>query len=246
MNKKLLFASVFILLGLIALQLPINQLAASKVKFTGFDLFAPTAGAFLGIGWGIASVFVTQVANLMLHGVQSVDRGAIIRLFPTLFGLWFFALRLRSGSTILRQAQSKPSFGQVGYKILAVPALAILVFNLHPIGRTVWFYSLFWLIPFVVWPFRERFLLLRSLGATFVAHSVGGAIWIWAFNLPATVWISLIPVVVLERAIFALGISASYIMFNNLFGVLARKKLLPRGLLIESRYLLPTLRTKTR
>ncbi|MBI2594376.1 hypothetical protein HYW39_01635 [Candidatus Curtissbacteria bacterium] len=234
MNKKLLFASVFIVLGLIALQLPINQLAASKVKFTGFDLFAPTAGAFLGIGWAIASVFVTQVANLMLHGVQSVDRGAIIRLFPTLFGLWYFATSFKGVSL------------KGGRIIMLIPLLSILVFIAHPVGRTVWFYSLFWLIPFVVWPFRERFLLLRSLGATFVAHSVGGAIWIWAFNLPATVWISLIPVVVLERAIFALGISASYIMFNNLFGVLARKKLLPRGLLIESRYLLPTLRTKTR
>lgn len=229
MNKKILFASIFIVLGLIALQIPINQLAGSRVKFTLFDLFAPISGAFVGVILGVITVFSTLVINLILRGFSDIDKGSIIRLIPTLFAVWYFALRQSSG-------QAK--------RILLIPALSIIVFNLHPIGRTVWYYSLFWLIPILVWPARERFLLARSLGATFTAHSVGGAIWIWAFNLPANVWITLIPVVALERSIFALGISASYILFNNLFGLLARNRLLPKGLLVDRRYLFPTLRTK--
>lgn len=217
MKKKLLFASIFFVLGFVALHLPINQLEGSKVKFTFFDLVAPVAGSFLGITWGIVSVFSIQAFNLLAGGVTSIDKGSIIRLIPTLFGVWFFAKK--EG------------------KLLVIPALSIVIFNLHPIGRSVWFYSLFWLIPFLVWPFRDRFLILRSLGATFTAHSVGGAIWIWAFNLPASVWISLIPLVILERSIFALGISASYILFNNVIDFLVKRKLLPAGLYIDKRYL---------
>lgn len=214
----LIFVLFFVVLGFITLQIPINTLAGSRVKFTLFDLFAPISGVFLGTFWGITSVLAMQVINLVVHGVGNIDRGSLIRLIPTLFGVWFFAKK--EG------------------KLLIVPALSILVFNLHPVGRTVWFYSLFWLIPFLVWPLRERFLVLRSLGATFTAHAAGGAMWIWAFNLPAAVWIGLIPVVILERSIFVLGISASYILMNNVLGYLSEKKFIPKSLAFDKRYLL--------
>lgn len=218
MKSKLIFLLIFIVLGFVALQIPVNQLVGSNARFTLFDLFAPISGAFLGTSLGIVSVLTMQVVNLAVHGVSNIDKGSLIRLLPTLFAVWFFAKK--EG------------------RLLVVPALAIIAFNLHPIGRTVWFYSLFWLIPFLVWPFRERFLILRSLGATFTAHAVGGAIWIWAFNLPAKVWVSLIPVAILERSIFALGIAASYILLNNVLGYLSSKKLLPEGIVVSKKYLL--------
>lgn len=218
MNKKLIFATLFVILGLVFLQIPVNELAGSKVKFTLFDLFAPISGAFLGTFVGIASVFIIQIVNIAIHGFSSIDKGTIIRLFPTLFGVWFFAKK--EG------------------KLLVVPALAIIAFNLHPIGRSVWFYSLFWTIPFIVWPFRDRFLIARSLGATFTAHAVGGALWIWAFNLPSNIWISLIPVVIMERAIFALGISASYIFFNNFLAILSKWHILTGGFSLDKKYIL--------
>lgn len=223
-KNKIIFVLFFVILGFILLQIPVNTVVGSKVKFTLFDLFAPTSGAFLGSGFGIIAVFLMQFVNLVVHGFSSIDKASIIRLFPTLFGVWFFALRQKSNPN------SK--------WILIVPILAMIAFNLHPIGRTVWFYSLFWLIPILVWPFKERFLLLRSLGATFTAHAVGGAIWIWVFNLPAAVWISLIPVVIMERGIFTLGISASYILMNNVLAYLSSKKLIPLGIAYDKKYLL--------
>ena len=221
-EKKFIFALVFAFLGFIALQIPVNELVGSRVKFTLFDLFAPISGAFLGTLPGIVSVFIIQLVNIATHGFNLTDKGIIIRLFPTLFGVWFFAKK--EG------------------KLLVIPALAIIAFNLHPIGRNVWFYSLFWTIPFIVWPFRDRFLIARSLGATFTAHSVGGAMWIWAFNLPANIWISLIPIVVMERAIFALGISASYVLFNNMFALLNRWHILTGAFSLDKKYLLKFLR----
>ncbi|MEX2027985.1 MAG: hypothetical protein WD988_00615 [Candidatus Curtissbacteria bacterium] len=217
MKNKLLFLIAFVILGLVAFQIPVNALAGANVKFTLFDLFGPIAGAFLGTPLGIVSVLVTQIANIIYHGT-AVDKGVIIRLLPTLFAVWVFARRDRLG--------------------LLIPVAAIISFNLNPVGRSVWFYSLFWTIPLVLWKFREKSLLARSLAATFTAHSVGGAIWIWAFNLPAAVWQGLIPVVILERSIFALGIGASFILMTNVFGYLSAKKLLPGSFSFDRKFFL--------
>ncbi|OGD87556.1 hypothetical protein A3J17_03300 [Candidatus Curtissbacteria bacterium RIFCSPLOWO2_02_FULL_40_11] len=229
MKSKLIFVFLFIILGFVALQLPVNKLAGSRVSFTLFDLFAPISAVFLGSVYGIIAVFFMQGANLIFNGLGNVDKGSIIRLFPTLFAVLYFALAAKSKSK--------------NY-ILFVPLISILVFNLHPIGKTVWYYSLFWFIPLLAWPLRRRFLFARALGATFTAHSVGGAVWIWVFNLPAAVWISLIPIVAMERGIFALGVSASYILMNNILSFLSYKQFLPKSVTFDRRYVLRTLNSK--
>ena len=171
-----------------------------------------------------------QLFNLIIHGFTNIDNSSILKLAATLrflpmaFGVWYFA-----------SAQKKAGNSKL---ILLIPLLSIIIFNLHPVGRTVWFYSLFWFIPLLVWSFRQRFLVARSLGSTFTAHAVGGAVWIWAFNLPAGVWISLIPVVILERTIFALGISASYIFLNNILALLAKNRILTGVFSFDKKYVL--------
>lgn len=215
-REKVIGLSVFVVLGFLALQVPINNLAGSGAKFTLFDLFAPTAGAFLGSWFGVLAVLVMQIVNIALHGLSVADKGTIIRLFPILFGVWFFAKR--------------------DVKFLIVPTLAIVSFNLNEVGRSVWYYSLFWTIPFLVYPVVKKSLVARALASTFVAHSVGGAIWIWAFNLPASVWQGLVPVTALERSIMALGIAASYVLMNNVLVVLKNRKLLPQ-ITIDKKYL---------
>ena len=111
---------------------------------------------------------------------------------------------------------------------MAVPILCILTFIAHPIGRQVFYYALlFWSIPLVTYIKKDN-LFIRALGATFTAHAVGGAAWIWAFNLPAAVWNGLIPVVIAERLLFATGIAASYIVVKYTLAFLAARKILPR------------------
>lgn len=217
--EKVISIAVFILLGIVALQVPINNLAGSSAKFTLFDLFAPTAGAFLGSWFGVAAVFLMEVANLVFKGV--FDIGSIIRLFPVLFGVWFFAKR--------------------DIKFLIVPVIAIISFNINDVGRSVWYYSLFWTIPVLVYPVVKKSLVARALASTFVAHSVGGAIWIWVFNLPASVWQGLIPVVALERSVMALGIAASYILVNNIVSFLTEKKFV-KAIEFDKKYLLGILK----
>ncbi len=221
-KKNVLFVIIFVILGFIALQTPVAQLAGSKVKFTIYDAFAPVAGSFIGSIPGVIAVFLMQFFNFLVHGAQIEDAGTIIRFFPMLFAVLYFSKKWKIN--------------------LIVPALAIAAFITHPIGRTVWYFSLFWLIPIAAHFFRDRFLLARALGATFTAHAVGGVLWVWIFALPAPVWDSLIPVVIAERLLFAFGISGSFILVNNLLGLLEKRCLLNLGFYIDQKYLAPVLR----
>ena len=221
-KRNLLFVTLFALVGFIALQIPVAQLEGSKVKFTVYDAFAPIAGAFIGSIPGVIAVFLMQFANFLAQGAHIEDAGTIVRFFPTLFAALYFA--------------KKGTFN------LVIPAIAIAAFVAHPIGRTVWYFALFWTIPMLAYFLRDRFLLARALGSTFTAHAVGGALWMWAFSLPAPVWISLIPVVAAERMLFALGMSGSFLLVNNLLCLAEKKHILNLGFRINQKYLMYSLR----
>lgn len=215
MTRKVLFTSIFALLGFLALQVPVVALVGSKAKFTLFDAFGPVAGGFLGPVFGTLAVALMQLANFFVHGAQVQDAGTVIRFFPMLFGVLYFAGKSRL--------------------MLLVPLAAIVAFIANPIGRTVWYYALFWLIPILAHFGRDRSLFLRSFGATFTSHAVGGALWVYAFHLPKAVWVSLIPVVIIERLAFAIGIAASYYALTHILAALVRRKLLVLPFSLEQR-----------
>lgn len=216
-KKSLLFLAAFVVVGFIALQIPTTTLLGSGTKFTLFDAFAPIAGGFLGSIPGAIAVLVMQILNLAWHGFNIPDAGAIIRLFPIVFAAIYFG--------------RKTSFNFI------VPLVAMAAFIIHPIGREVWYYSLFWLIPVAMYFLQEKYLLARALGATFAAHSVGGALWIWAFALPKAVWISLIPIVAMERALFAIGIVVSYLVVNHGLNWLNNKNFFNYKFPVNERYI---------
>lgn len=215
-KKKVLFVLLFAVLGFIALQIKLTNLVGSGVNFTLFDAFAPIAGGFLGGVGGVVAVLLMQAFNFIVHGAQIVDAGTVIRFIPALFAALYFA--------------KKSKFN------IVVPLLAIAAFNLNPIGQQVWYFSLFWLIPIAAYFVREKSLIAKSLGATFSAHAVGGALWVWTFKLPVAVWIGLIPVVAAERLLFAIGIAVSYLVVNNVLAILVKKEVIKYTLPINQRY----------
>jgi len=209
--KKITFLALFIIVGFISLQIPFTKLAGSNVSFTLFDFFGPIAGAFLGPVLGVFSVLIVELVNVVVKQTP-LTTPAIIRLFPMLFAVYYFG--------VFSKKKTQQPY------ILAVPVVAILLFIIHPIGRTVWYFALFWTIPILAY-FKRDTLLVRSLGSTFTAHAVGGAAWIWALNLPAVVWKGLIPVVIMERTLMTLGIAGSYLLMKFAIFYLIRKKILP-------------------
>lgn len=221
-KKQFLFFIAFVAIGFLLLQIPLTRLAGSKATFTLFDAFGPTAGGFLGGPAGALAALLMQLSNFLAHGAQIQDAGTLVRLVPMMFAALYFGRKTRLN--------------------VLVPIIAIIAFVAHPVGREVWFFSLFWLIPIVCSFFQERFLLARALGATFTAHAVGGALWIYFVPLPAAVWVALIPIVIVERLAFTAGIAISYIALNNAFRLLNKKEILPFQFPVQEKYSAPFLR----
>ncbi len=206
----MLFAVLYIIAGLLLIRVPFTALVGAKASFTLFDFFAPIAVVFLGPVAGVVSILAVLLGNAAIHGGSLVATPLIIRIC-TLTAAALYLAYIHKNSK------------KMNALILLVPLASIIIFNAHPIGRTVWYYSLFWTIPFIAY-LRKDLLFMRALGATFAGHAIGGAIWIWAYNTPAGVWNALIPIVIKERLVFAIAVTLSYMLFNAVIDYLLKQR----------------------
>ena len=206
-KKGFMFLIIFSVLVFIGDKINFSKLIGAENQFfTLFQFFGPVAGAFLGPVVGVLSVLIAELASKIVNHA-SFNLVTILRLTPMLFAAWYFGTK-----------KDKLSF--------FVPVAAIILFIAHPVGRQVWFFSLFWTIPIVIKLLPKKYsekIFLRSLGATFTAHAVGGAIWNYAILMTPQAWIGLIPVVIYERFLFASGITISFISLNTLLDKLDAK-----------------------
>ncbi|HAZ29063.1 MAG TPA: hypothetical protein DCY48_04825 [Candidatus Magasanikbacteria bacterium] len=202
-KQKKIFYTGFIAIGLFTMQIPFSQLlGVQNLRFSLFDFYGPIAGAFIGSGAGLLTVLGIQAVNWAIHGF-ALDLGTLLRFLPVLFGVLYFAKSSKW--------------------ILAVPIIAMIGFWLHPEGRTAWYFALYWTIPLFMHFLRDKYVFARAIGATFTQHSVGGLLWIYAFNMKAVVWVGLVPIVWKERLVMAGGITLTYIAFNYLFSLISEK-----------------------
>lgn len=216
-KKRILFIIIFAALGLLISQIPISPIRGSKQSFTPFEFLGPTSGMFLGVWPGAVSVFLVKLFNILIKR-QSFDVVTLIRFFPMMLAAVYFGL---------------PKSKKV---ILVIPLLCIALFILHPQGRQVWYFSLYWLIPLICF-FKKDRLILNALGSTFTAHAIGSTAFLYAFNLSAPVWAGLIPIVFMERMLFASGIWLFYLVINSLLDWLVKKrKISLLKILVNPRY----------
>jgi len=198
-TKRIIFIASFAVVAFIGSQINFSQiLGANSQYFTLFQFFGPITGAFLGPWVGALAILFSEIGNFLLLGKEFTIIN-LFRLAPMLFAAFYFGSSLRKKVNV----------------IAIVPLIAMGAFMLHPIGQQVWYYSLFWLIPIGMKLLFPKRLFARSLGATFTAHSIGSTIWIWTIPSTALLWNALIPIVAVERTLFALGIMASYLLFNT-------------------------------
>ncbi len=203
--SKMFLALIGLTIGLALLHIPMRALiAGDKSQFTPFEFLAPTLGAWLGVWLGSATVLMTKLVDMILTGNYSLV--SLLRLFPLIGAAIYFGSRgprMKIGSSALSLA-------------------AILLFLIHPVGRQVWFYSLFWLIPTIASRAKDN-LFFNALGATFTAHSIGGVLFLYALKVPAEIWIALVPVVIGERLLFALGITLTDLVIGYLVGLVPKR-----------------------
>ena len=202
-SKKLAFILIFSALSLLFYQFNFSEIVGSEPKayFTLFQFIGPIGGGIISPLGGALSVLLVEVTNFFLTG-KALDLLTVVRFFPMLFAALYFGTKGKDSA------------------LVAIACMAL--FWLHPIGNVVWFYALYWLIPLGA-AFYKQNLFARSLGATFTAHSVGSVAFLYAFNLPAEVWVALIPIVAIERLAFAAGISVSYYAVNTVLGAFSSK-----------------------
>ena len=206
-RKGIMFLLIFSILVFIGDKINFSKLVGAENQFfTLFQFFGPVAGAFLGPVVGVLSVLIAEISSYFVAG-KAFTLISILRLTPMLFAAWYFGTK-----------KDKISF--------LIPVLAIAAFIAHPVGRQVWYFSLFWAIPIIIKLLPKKYgerVFLRSLGATFTAHSVGGAMWNYIVPMTPAAWIALIPIVIFERFLFASGITVSYIGLNTLLDKLSAK-----------------------
>jgi len=193
--KKILFIIIFIILGLAVSRIFISPIVGSSQSFTPLEFFGPTAGMFLGSWLAAIAIFFVKLFSAIITK-QPFDLVTIIRFFPMVLAAAYFGMK------------------KSNKLILVVPLVCMFLFMIHPQGQKAWFYSLYWLIPVICF-FKKDRLILNALGSTFTAHAIGSVAFLYAFNLPASVWIGLIPVVFVERILFASGIWLTYLVLNT-------------------------------
>jgi hypothetical protein len=99
---------------------------------------------------------------------------------------------------------------------IGIPALCFMLFVLHPVGGSAVAYASLWFIPMVIALAAPRNIFCTALASTFTAHAVGSVVHIYTVNaLCAEQWHTLIGIALLERTIFACGMTIAYSFINR-------------------------------
>jgi hypothetical protein len=174
----------------------ISFIFGSYAAFFSFNnSLQPLSGLF---GLGMASLIaIGKIALSMLLLGHMIPLYQIAFHLPGLCAAYYWA----SSSIIIR---------------LLMPIICMILFMLHPVGGQAWVYAMYWLIPIALYFVRKNNLFLQALGSTFIAHAVGSVIWLYTVPMPASAWYALLPVVIIERMMFAMGMVAMYHMYYYL------------------------------
>jgi len=169
---------------------------SQMIWFSGVNSVLPLAGAFGGV-MGAGLVFLMrQVLHLIFF--KTISLSFLALCIPGLFASLYWSTH----SALIR---------------FFVPVACMGLFMVHPVGGQAFIYSLYWLIPVALYLFPQRSLFAQALGSTFVAHAVGSVIWCYTVPMTAAMWMGLMPIVLVERLLFAMGMVAAHRILSGIF-----------------------------
>jgi hypothetical protein len=196
-----IFSSV---LFLFLTKIKFGPILGTEMKFSASVFLGPTLAKIFGVDYGTGIIILTHLIGIVTRVYKIKALKDYFTFFPIIFaGIYF----------------SKIFKGEK--RLILIPSICILLFVLHPIGRTVWFYSGFWLIPIFISLFKEKidkilkFPVLKiygySLGTAFVDHAIGSTIYLYLLKIPSKFWIAAIPLTIIERLMIAAGIGLCFL-----------------------------------
>lgn len=196
-----LFFVLFSALSLVFFSVNLTYLVgAQQESFTMFQFIGPVGAGLFSPLIGIVSVLFVEILNGVVLNPFQFTWFDFARFFPMVAAAYYFGT-----------VKNDKKFG------IALPLIGMALFWMNPVGAQAWGYALLWLIPIAA-TFLSGNLYLRSLGATFQAHIVGSIAFLYTISMPAAAWWALIPIVLIERGMFAAGISLTYVAFNSVLG----------------------------
>ncbi|MFZ5954297.1 MAG: hypothetical protein ACOYT8_04340 [Candidatus Dependentiae bacterium] len=197
--KTLFFTSVLKLASF----LKVSFVIGSYISFFSFmPMIAPLAGAFNGIASAMLVVGLSFALKIMMGSPIS----------------WaFLAL---AGIPSLMASLVWTRHGRV--VAFAVPAICLGLYLSCP--QTAISYASLWLIPMALSLKSHNNIFLTSLTSTFVAHAVGAVIWAYSVPMTHAAWVALTPLALVERIIFAAGMSLIYCAIKATIAVVNAKR----------------------
>lgn len=185
---------------LLAKLIKFSWLVGSQASFfSGINIIAPMAGILGGVSGALVALGTKLIWGLIM--------GANLLVLTTGYLPHFLATY----------------YWRTKFKLFRIlyPLTCIIVFVtgtslIYGAGTTAGLYSCLWLIPVLIGLLNTNNKFLLALGSTFCAHATGSIIWLATVQMTSAQWVSLIPVALIERFLFATGMYAVYILYAYL------------------------------
>ncbi|MCR8487466.1 MAG: hypothetical protein NDP22_03525 [Crenarchaeota archaeon] len=211
-NLQRVFLMLFFMFGIIvSSKIKFHKIFGLDINFSLLAIFGPVVDAFLPTPATIFTILGARALQILTGITKSTSIISWLMYIPILFASCYFGRLVK---------RSEDPFKY----LIVTPAICIALFVRHPIGAQVWYFSLYWLIPIVVAVVSGTIdyrlhdipkIYLYSLGATFIDHCVGSVMFLYTFNIPAIYWNMAIPLVIIERALFAGGVTLLYLFLRK-------------------------------
>ncbi len=192
------FAGIAKISGLMKISFLVGS---QMIWFSATNSVLPLAGAFGGVMGSGLVFFIRQLIHFMFF--KTVSLSFLAFCIPGLCASLYWSTQ--------------------HYTIrLLLPIVCMGLFVIHPVGAQAFVYSLYWLIPVVLFfiPQTQKSLFLQAFGSTFIAHAVGSVIWLYTVPMTAAMWMGLMPIVLFERIAFALGMVIAHYVISFIFGMI--------------------------
>ncbi len=199
-NKTLrYFSKTMLAFGIIELasMLKMSYMVGSwSAFFSATNIAVPMAGVFGGTALTGLITIMRALSRWLLLG--SNPASFLVFHIPGVVAAFYW----RSSSRLVK---------------MGLPLLCMALFIAHT--PAAWFYSLYWLIPVGLYVAKRESIFEKALSATFIAHGVGSVIWAYTVPMADSVWLALIPIVAIERLVFASGMAIVYHIVTSLESV---------------------------